>query len=161
MLKKTEEYFNRLLESSAKKLLVLQEYYKILLKQRTIASIDTKEYQITKDISGQIFSSINILDEEFNTYFNNLKRHLNLQTLDDYQANPNPKLLELKTIISDILALTQEIQQLEIECHRNLQQHRQAIGNEVKQLQNRRQNNNAYQNKVNQIVTASRLDETK
>jgi hypothetical protein len=140
-----ETYIERLWDGSGKKLLLLQDLYKLTVRQSDMINQDKLENldEIIGD-KQKCIDQIDKLDEEFNVYFLRLKQQLNIKNLDELH-NPDIKgVKELKLTIGTIIELIKEISTLEQQNNLKAKSLLDELGKEIKKINQGKKVTNAY-----------------
>lgn len=113
------------------------------------------ELDKTQNIAKQIelkdkyLHNVDKTDVTFYNLFNELKKKLDIDTLDEIDATKYPQLRELKKTVVEILKLNEDIDIIDKKNIKSLEKHRNEISNKLKGIKQGRQASKAYRAQKN------------
>ncbi|QNU68684.1 flagellar export chaperone FlgN [Ruminiclostridium herbifermentans] len=140
-----EQYIQKLIDVSSKKLNIIKEILDLTRMQSAIINEDSAE-KLNKliDLKQQQIDLIGELDEAFEVYFGRLKSVLGVQSIDEIDMVQFNGAAELKQIITDITNATRQIQALEIENKNKVQAVLDNLASEIRKVKRHKMVNNGY-----------------
>lgn len=140
-----DQYIQKLMELSEKKLLGLREILKLTEHQSTIITEDSAEqlHEII-DLKQQQMDMIDEADQAFEVYYQRLKSLLGVQSLEDIKMADLNGTAELKQIVTTIYDITKQIQNLESSNNRKVRDILNKLSGEIRQIKQNQMVNNGY-----------------
>ncbi len=156
-----EQYIQKLIEASEKKLIALRIILDLTKEQASIINEDSVE-EIERLISlKQVqIDSIDELDSAFEVYYSRLKSVLGVESIEDIKVIQIKGAAELKQIVTTIFSTTKQIQSLEIDNKNRVQEILSKLGNDIKRVRQSKIANNGY-NVAGNLPTPSYFFDTK
>ncbi|MHB8064476.1 MAG: flagellar export chaperone FlgN [Ruminiclostridium sp.] len=140
-----EQYIQKIIEISEKKLDGLREILNLTNEQTTVINEDNAA-EIERLISlKQIqIDMIDELDKSFEVYYSRLKSLLGVQSIEEISVIKFQGAAELKQIITTIFNTTKQIQSLEMENKNKVQAIVTKLGNDIKRIKQSKIANKGY-----------------
>lgn len=140
-----EKYMQRLLEVSQKKYNLLKDMLDITRLQEETINEDSLE-ELDKNIGQkqEKIDQINKIDEEFDVYFQRLKKELKVTNLDELKDCSIKGAKELKECIAKITGLIGQICELEKLNNNKAKDLLDSIGNKIKNINQGKKVSSAY-----------------
>lgn len=140
-----EQYIQKLIELSEKKLVGLEEILNLTMKQSTVINEDSaEELQRIIDLKQQQMDSIDELDDAFNVYFSRLKSLLGVQSIEEVKMTQLKGAVELKSIITTIFETIKRIQLLENENNKKVREVVAKLTDDIRRVNQSKMVNNGY-----------------
>jgi hypothetical protein len=140
-----EQYIQKLIEISEKKLDGLREILNLTTQQSVVINEDNAD-EIERLISLKQLQIdlIDELDKSFEVYYSRLKSILGVQSIEEISVIQLEGASELKQIVTTIFNTTKQIQGLEIENKNKVQEIVTKLGNDIKRIRQSKVANNGY-----------------
>lgn len=139
------QYIQKLLELSAKKLDGLRVIFKLTEKQSTVITEDNvQELQEIIALKQQQMDMIDELDQAFEVYYARLKSLLGVQSLEEVRLSALTGAAELKQMITTIFDITKQIQNMENENNKKVRDVLDKVTLEIRQISQGKVANNGY-----------------
>lgn len=150
-----EQYIQKLIEISNKKLNIVNEILDLTKIQSEIINEDSAE-KLNKliDLKQQQIDLIGELDEAFEVYYLRMKSVLGVQSIEEINMTQLEGTAELKQIISDISNTSTQIEKLEIDNKNKVQAVLDKLASEIRRVKQHKMVNNGY-NVVSKIEKPS------
>jgi len=140
-----EQYIQKLIEVSEKKLDSLREILNITKEQAIVINEDnTTEIERLIALKQLQIDMIDELDKPFEVYYSRLKSLLGVQSIEEIKAIQLQGAAELKQIVTAIFNITKQIQSLEIENKIKVQAIVTKLSNDIKRIRQSKVANNGY-----------------
>jgi tRNA U55 pseudouridine synthase TruB len=140
-----EQYIQKLINVSDKKLNIIREILDITRLQSEIINEDSAD-KLNKliDLKQQKIDLIGELDEAFEVYYGRLKSVLGVQSLEEINMVQFNGAVELKQTITDITNAVRQIQVLEMENKNKVQAVLDDLASEIRKVKRHKMVNNGY-----------------
>ncbi|HEY5586486.1 MAG TPA: flagellar export chaperone FlgN [Ruminiclostridium sp.] len=140
-----EQYIQKLIELSKKKLDGINEILNLTKQQSIIISEDSaNELDGLIELKQFQMDMIDELDKSFEVYYARLKSILGVQSIEEIKMKQLQGAAELKQIITTIFDKTKQIQSLEIENKNNVQAIVNKLASDIKRIRQSKMANNGY-----------------
>jgi hypothetical protein len=140
-----EQYIQKLIELSEKKLDALREILNLTKEQSIVITEDSaEEIERLIDSKQLQIDSIDELDKSFEVYYSRLKSVLGVQSIEEIAVIQLQGAAELKQIVTTIFNTTRQIQSLEVENKNKVQAIVNKLGNDIKRIRQSKVANNGY-----------------
>ncbi len=140
-----DQYIQKLLELSEKKLSGLRQILKLTEEQSNVITEDNvDELQRIIDLKQQQMDIIDELDQAFEVYYSRVKSVLGVQSLEEIRMSALTGAAELKQIITTIFDITKQIQSLENDNGKKVRDILNKLTLEIKQVNQGKIANNGY-----------------
>lgn len=140
-----EQYIQKLIEISEKKLDCIREILKLTNEQSNVISEDSaEEIERLIGLKQLQIDMINELDKAFEVYYARLKSILGVQSIEEIRIRQIQGAAELKQIITTIFNTSKQIQSLEVENKNRVQAIVTKLGDDIKRVRLSRVANNGY-----------------
>lgn len=140
-----EEYIDKLIEISNKKLDGLREIFTLTSQQSTVISEENAE-ELNKliNLKQLQIDIIDELDQAFEVYYLRLKSILGVQSIEEIRVGQFDRASELKQIITTIYDIVKKIQVLEIENKNKVQAIVTKLAKDIRRVRQSKVANNGY-----------------
>lgn len=140
-----EQYIQKLIEISDKKLNIVNEILNLTKMQSAVINEDGAD-KLNKLISQkqQQIDLIAELDEAFEVYYSRMKSILGVQSLEEINMSQLNGAVKLKQIVKDISSTAEQIQQLEIDNKNKVQEVLDKLASEIRRVKQHKMVNNGY-----------------
>ncbi|WP_027630250.1 flagellar protein FlgN [Ruminiclostridium cellobioparum] len=140
-----DQYIQKLLELSEKKLNGLRQILKLTEEQSEVITEDqVDELQKIIDLKQQQMDSIDELDQAFEVYYSRVKTVLGVQSLEEVRMSELNGAAELKQIITTIYDIIKQIQRLEGMNNTKVRDILDKLSSEIRQIKQGQAVNNGY-----------------
>lgn len=140
-----DQYIQKLLELSEKKLNGLRQILKLTEEQSEVITEDqVDELQKIIDLKQQQMDSIDELDQAFEVYYSRVKTVLGVQSLEEIKMSELNGAAELKQIITTIYDIIKQIQRLEGMNNTKVRDILDKLSGEIRQIKQGQAVNNGY-----------------
>jgi len=140
-----EQYVQKLIDISEKKLDGLRDILNLTKEQSTVINEDSaEEIERLIGLKQHKIDLIDELDKSFEVYYSRLKSILGVQSIEEIRAIQLQGAAELKQIVTTIFNITKQIQSLEIENKNYVQAIVAKLGNDIKRIRQSKVANNGY-----------------
>ncbi|WP_313563082.1 flagellar protein FlgN [Ruminiclostridium cellobioparum] len=140
-----DQYIQKLLELSEKKLSGLRQILKLTEEQSNVITEDNvEELQRIIDLKQQQMDIIDELDQAFEVYYSRVKSVLGVQSLEEIRMSELNGAAELKQIITTIYDITRQIQNLESVNNKKVKEILNRLSSEIRQIKQGQVVNNGY-----------------
>lgn len=140
-----EQYIQKLIELSTKKLTGLKEILSLTVTQSSVIAEDNAdELQRIIDLKQQQMNMIDELDDAFNVYYSRLKSLLGVQSIEEIKMTQLQGSIELKNIITTIFETIKKIQAIESENNNMVKAIIAKLSQDIKQVNQAKMVNNGY-----------------
>lgn len=140
-----ETIIKRLQEISVNKLNLLEKILNLTKAQsQSIAAEDLNGLENLISDKQKLIDEISKLDEEFSDCFQELKRGLNVESLDELKGIDIPGADRLQEIIDRIMETLKEICEIEKRNEAEVRKLMNAIGDEIRKINQAKKANAAY-----------------
>ncbi len=141
----TDQYVQKLLELSLKKLEGLRQILRYTEEQSNVITEDNvEELQRIIELKQQEMNSIDELDEAFEVYYTRLKSILGVQSIEEIKMSELSGAAELRQIITSIYEMTKQIQNIEVLNSKKLRESLNLLSVEIRQVKQGQMINNGY-----------------
>lgn len=156
-----EEYIHKLMELSQQKLAGINEILDLTKQQAEIICEDNlEELNRLIGLKQLQIDSIDELDNAFEVYYSRLKSLLGVQSLEEIKMSQLPGAAELKQTVARIFSTAREIQRLEIDNKRKVEEALNKLAKEIRTVRQSKMVNNGY-NTAAQLPKPSYFIDTK
>lgn len=140
-----EQYIQKLIELSEKKLNALNEILNLTKRQSKIISEDSAD-KLNRliDLKQCQINMIDELDDAFEVYYSRLKSLLGVQSIEEIEMTQFQGVVELKQIVTTIFDTTKYIQSLEIENKNRVQAIVDKLAADIRRIKQHKVANNGY-----------------
>ncbi len=140
-----DKEFRNLADIVSKKKILLEEMLEYTRSQSQAITEDSLE-QLQKliDKKQKRIETINRLDDEFENIFNQVKKGMGAESLEEIKAGNINGVLTLKNLVADVMKLVKEIGVVEEENRNKAKRLLNAFGSKIKNIKNGKKTNNAY-----------------
>ncbi len=140
-----EQYIQKLIEISDKKLNIVKEILNLTRMQSAIINENgADKLNRLIELKQQQIDQISELDEAFDVYYGRLKSVLGVQSIEEISMVKFDRAAELKQIITDISNATKQIQVFEIENKNQVQAVLDNLASEIRKVKQHKMVNNGY-----------------
>jgi len=140
-----EAYIERLKEISVKKLNLIEEILNLTKAQsQSIAAEDLNGLEDLISDKQKLIDEISKLDEEFSDFFLELKRRLNVESLDELKGINIPGTDRLQEIVGRIMETLKEVCEIEKRNEAEVRKLMNAIEDEIRKINQAKKANKAY-----------------
>lgn len=140
-----EQYVQKLIEISEKKLDSIREILNLTREQATVITEDSAdEIQRLIGLKQIQIDLIDELDSAFEVYYSRLKSVLGVESIEEIRLRQIQGAAELKQIVATILNTTKEIQKLEIENKNKVQAIVDKLASDIRRVRQSKVANNGY-----------------
>ncbi len=140
-----DQYIQKLLELSEKKLNGLRQILKLTQEQSNVITEDNvDELQKIIDLKQQQMDIIDELDQAFEVYYSRVKSVLGVKSLEEIRMSELNGAAELKQIITTIYDITKQIQGLEGVNNKKVRDILNRLSGEIRQIKQGQAVNNGY-----------------
>jgi hypothetical protein len=140
-----EEYVQKLIELSDKKLERLKEILALTEQQSRIISEDSADE--INNLIAQKQKQIDMIDEldnSFEIYYSRLKSVLGVESIEDIRMSQISGSAELKQIVTVIFNTAKQIQKLEVENKNRVQEIVNKLAGDIRRIKQAKTANNGY-----------------
>lgn len=140
-----EQYIQKLIEISDKKLNIIKEILELTKIQSEIIDENSAD-KINRliDLKQQQIDLIGELDQAFEVYYGRLKSVLGVQSIDEIDMAQFTEATQLKRIVTEISNTISQIQKLEIENKNKVQDVLDKLASEIRKVKSHKMVNNGY-----------------
>lgn len=140
-----DQYIQKLLELSEKKLNGLRQILKLTEEQSNVITEDNAdELQRIIDLKQQQMDIIDEFDQAFEVYYSRLRSVLGVQSLEEIRMSELNGAAELKQIVTTIYDITKQIQSLEGMNNKKVKDILNRLSSEIRQVKQGQVVNNGY-----------------
>lgn len=140
-----DQYIQKLLELSEKKLNGLRQILKLTEEQSNVITGDNVDaLQNIIDLKQQQMDIIDELDQAFEVYYSRVKSVLGVKSLEEIRMSELTGAAELKQIITTIYDITKQIQGLEGVNNKKVRDILNRLSGEIRQIKQGQVVNNGY-----------------
>lgn len=140
-----EEYIYKLIDLSKQKLAGIGEILVLTKQQSAIICEDNlEELNRLIGLKQQQIDKIDELDNAFEVYYARLKSLLGVKSLEEIKISQLPGALELKQLVTNIFNTVKEIQKLEVENKRKVEEALNKLAKEIRTVRQSKMVNNGY-----------------
>lgn len=140
-----DQYIQKLLELSEKKLNGLRQILKLTEEQSNVITEDNAdELQRIIDLKQQQMDIIDEFDQAFEVYYSRLRSVLGVQSLEEIRMSELNGAAELKQIVTIIYDITKQIQSLEGMNNKKVKDILNRLSSEIRQVKQGQVVNNGY-----------------
>lgn len=140
-----DQYIQKLLELSEKKLNGLRQILKLTEEQSNVITEDNVDaLQQIIDLKQQQMDIIDELDQAFEVYYSRVKSVLGVKSLEEIRMSELTGAAELKQIITTIYDITKQIQSLEGVNNKKVRDILNRLSGEIRQIKQGQVVNNGY-----------------
>lgn len=145
-----DQYIQKLLELSDKKLNGLRKILKLTEEQSNVITEDnTEELQRVIELKQQQMDMIDELDQAFEVYYSRLKSLMGVQSLEELKMSELNGASELKQIVTSVYDIIKQIQKLEDLNNKKARDILDKLSSEIRQIKQAQKVNNGYNMKGN------------
>ncbi len=140
-----DQYIQKLLELSDKKLNGLRKILKLTEEQSNVITEDnTEELQRVIELKQQQMDMIDELDQAFEVYYSRLKSLMGVQSLEELKMSELNGASELKQIVTSVYDIIKQIQKLEDLNNKKARDILDKLSSEIRQIKQAQKVNNGY-----------------
>ncbi|EMS70390.1 flagellar protein FlgN [Ruminiclostridium cellobioparum] len=140
-----DQYIQKLLELSDKKLNGLRKILKLTEEQSNVITEDnTEELQRIIELKQQQMDMIDELDQAFEVYYSRLKSLMGVQSLEELKMSELNGASELKQIVTSVYDIIKQIQKLEDLNNKKARDILDKLSSEIRQIKQAQKVNNGY-----------------
>lgn len=141
----SDQYIQKLLELSDKKLNGLRKILKLTEEQSNVITEDnTEELQRIIELKQQQMDMIDELDQAFEVYYSRLKSLMGVQSLEELKMSELNGASELKQIVTSVYDIIKQIQKLEDLNNKKARDILDKLSSEIRQIKQAQKVNNGY-----------------